>query len=161
MNVSGTPFALAWSLWLRLVAAVLCLAVATIHVLDQGGLAIRSPAYVGVGYLVLEVAATVAAVLLVRSGAVLGWLLSVGAGAGPLAGYVLSRGPGLPGYTDDIGNWAEPLGLLSIVVEGLLLALALAAIGYARSAPTAVPSAGGATASGDTAFDAVEQESLP
>ncbi len=155
MNVPDAPFPLASSIRLRRVTAALCLAVATIHVIDQGGLAVRSPAYVGVGYLVLEVAA----VLLLRSGAAVGWLSSVGLGAGPLAGYLLSRGPGLPGYTDDIGNWAEPLGLLSLVVEGLLLALALAALAYAGSDPTALPSAGHATAFEDTASDPVEQES--
>jgi hypothetical protein len=47
-------------------------------------------------------------------------------------GYVLSRGPGLPGYTDDIGNWAEPLGVLSLVVEGVLLLLALAMLATPR-----------------------------
>ncbi|MBV9058242.1 MAG: hypothetical protein JO296_14600 [Pseudonocardiales bacterium] len=44
-------------------------------------------------------------------------MLSLGVAAGPILGYVLSRGPGAPGYTDDIGNWAEPLGVLSLIVE--------------------------------------------
>jgi hypothetical protein len=43
------------------------------------------------------------------------------------AGYVLSRTTGLPNATDDIGNWTEPLGLASLVVEGLVVALGLAA----------------------------------
>ncbi|WP_258053225.1 hypothetical protein [Streptomyces sp. Ru72] len=44
---------------------------------------------------------------------------------GPLLGYILSRGPGLPDYGDDIGNWTEPLGLLSLAVEGALLLLSV------------------------------------
>jgi hypothetical protein len=90
-------------------------------VIDQGGLAIREPTYVGVGYIVLEVEAVVAAVALMVSGASMSWLLALGIAAGPLAGYILSRSVGLPGYTDDIGKWDEPLGILSLIVEGLLV----------------------------------------
>jgi hypothetical protein len=54
--------------------------------------------------------------------------------AGPLLGYALSRGPGLPDYDDDIGNWAEPLGVLSLVVESALLVLALTVLIAARRA---------------------------
>jgi hypothetical protein len=108
-----------------LVGAVLSLAVAVIHVLDQGGLtALKDPAYIGYGYRALEVAAVVAAVLLVARRATAGWLLAAGVAAGPLLGYVLSRSVGLPAYTEDVGNWAEPIGLLSLVVEGGLLLLA-------------------------------------
>jgi hypothetical protein len=41
--------------------------------------------------------------------------------AAPLIGYVLSRTTGLPGADDDIGNWADPLGLASLWVEGAVL----------------------------------------
>ncbi|MDT5324506.1 MAG: hypothetical protein QOF25_1658 [Mycobacterium sp.] len=57
-------------------------------------------------------------------------------------GYVLSRGPGLPNYTDDIRNWAEPLGVASLAVETALLALSVAAlisVRRARQATTPVP----------------------
>src|SRR3954466_14740908 len=43
-------------------------------------------------------------------------LAAAGLAASALAGYVLSRTVGLPGATDDIGNWAEPLGLASLFV---------------------------------------------
>jgi hypothetical protein len=75
------------------------------------------------GYL-LEIAGVVAAALLLTRLARSGWLLSLGVAAGPILGYVLSRGPGLPDYTDDIGNWTEPLGIISLLVEGTLLILA-------------------------------------
>ncbi|MET7381746.1 hypothetical protein ABZT08_23475 [Streptomyces sp. NPDC005526] len=105
---------------------LLCLAVAAVHVVDQGGLtATRDPYYIGVAYHVLEVAAVVAAVLLLIGLVRLGWLLAAGVAAGPLLGYVLSRGPGLPGYTDDIGNWTEPIGLVSLALEGSLLLLSV------------------------------------
>jgi hypothetical protein len=73
----------------------------------------------------------VAAVLLLANYAKRGWLLSLAVAAGPILGYVLSRGPGLPNYRDDIGNWTEPLGVISLIVEGVLLILA--AIASSRS----------------------------
>jgi hypothetical protein len=104
----------------------LSLVVAAIHVIDQGGItATRDPYYIGVAYHVLEIAAVVTAVLLLGGLVRLGWLLAVGVAAGPLLGYILSRGPGLPVYRDDIGNWTEPLGLVSLAVEGALLLLSV------------------------------------
>ncbi|MGW1162075.1 hypothetical protein ACWD5Q_09715 [Streptomyces sp. NPDC002513] len=110
----------------RCAGALLCLAVAAIHVVDQGGVTTtRSPHYIGVAYHVLEIVAVVAAALLLAGLVRLGWLLAAGVAVCPLLGYILSRGPGLPGYTDDIGNWTEPLGLASLAVEGALLLLSV------------------------------------
>ncbi|WP_037851504.1 hypothetical protein [Streptomyces sp. NRRL S-340] len=106
----------------RWAGALLCLVVAGIHVVDQGGVtATRDPTYVGIAYHVLEIAAVVAAVLLLMRLVRPGWLLAAGVAAGPVLGYLLSRGPGLPDYSDDVGNWTEPLGLASLAVEGALL----------------------------------------
>ena len=118
-----------------------CLAVAAIHVLDQGGVpGTKGPEYVQIMYYALEVAGVVAAVLLLTNRARVGWLLSLGVAAGPIVGYVLSRGPGMPDYTDDIGNWAEPLGVVSLVVEGFLLMLAVVSVRwYASSANSPGP----------------------
>jgi hypothetical protein len=44
-----------------------------------------------------------------------------------IAGYLLSRTTGLPGATDDIGDWANPLGLAALAVETALIACAAAA----------------------------------
>ena len=112
----------------RLLGAALALGVAYIHVKDQGGFpGDKAPGYVGVGYWLLEIAGLVAAVALLAGAGrhtVKAWALSFAVAVGPLVGYVLSRGPGLPNYTDDKGNWTEPLGVASLVVEGLLLVLA-------------------------------------
>ena len=113
--------------------AVLCLAVAAIHVRDQGGLTtLKDPAYVGYGYWAVEIVAVFAAALLLGRRASAGWFLALGVAAGPLLGYVLSRSVGLPGYTEDVGNWSEPLGLASLAVEGALLVVALWGLGAAH-----------------------------
>ena len=56
-----------------------------------------------------------------RAGYILGTIISLGA----LLGYVLTRSVGLPNARDDIGNWGEPLGVLSLVLEGAFVLLAL------------------------------------
>lgn len=95
----------------RATAALLCLAVSVVHVIDQDGIpGSKDPSYVGVH----------------------GWLLAVSLAAGPLAGYILSRGPGLPNYTDDKGNRNKPLGVVSLIVEGFLLILSLMQLLAAR-----------------------------
>ncbi len=121
---SATP-ATSWAS--RCAGAALCLGVAAIHVADQGGVpGARSPYYVGVGYHLLEIAGLVAAGLLLGGLIRTGWVLAAGVALGPLLGYVISRGPGLPEYREDIGNWGEPLGVVSLVVEGVLLVLSVA-----------------------------------
>ncbi|MFE9426516.1 hypothetical protein ACFYNO_26545 [Kitasatospora sp. NPDC006697] len=127
-------------------AALLCLAVAWIHVQDQGGFpGDKTPGYVGAGYYLLEALGLVAAVLVLLAGrripAAPAWLLAAGVGLGPLIGFVLSRGPGLPDYSDDKGNWTEPLGLVALAVEAALVLLALTALRTARGW-SAAPAAG-------------------
>jgi hypothetical protein len=55
-----------------------------------------------------------------------GWLLGLAVAGGSFAGYVLSRTVGLPSFRE--ASWAqalEPMGILSLVVEGLFVGLAL------------------------------------
>src|SRR4051794_1901937 len=84
----------------RFAGAALSLGVAYIHVVDQGGIpGDKTPRYIGIGYWALEVVGVlVAAALLAAGGRHLRrvWLLAMGVAAGPIVGYVLSRGPGLP-----------------------------------------------------------------
>jgi hypothetical protein len=110
----------------RVVGALLCAAVAYIHIKDQGGIiGAKDPAYMQVGYYMIEVTGVVAgALLLTRRQVRTAWFLAMGVAAGPFVGLVLTRTTGLPGAMDDIGNWSETLGLVSLFVEGALFALA-------------------------------------
>ncbi len=102
----------------------LAVGVALVHVIDQGGLiGDKAPSYIAIGYWLLEAAALVAAVAAVRR-ARFSFPLAALVGAGPLTGFVLSRGPGLPSYVDDRGNWSEPLALAAVAIELALLAFA-------------------------------------
>lgn len=124
MRNSARPLGCVWPA--RLVGALLCLAVAVIHVADQGGFpGSKAPRYVAFLYYALEAAGVLTAVLVLVCPVRAGWFLAMGVAAGPILGYLLSRGTGLPDYSSDIGNWTEPLGLLSLAVEALLLMLSV------------------------------------
>jgi len=118
------------SIPLVLLGALLCAFVIAIHVIDQGGVTgLADPPYKGYLYYALEIGAAITAlVLLSRRAALIGWVLALGVSVGPIVGYIASRSIGLPNYTDDIGNWTEPLGLTALSVEGLLLICALIAL---------------------------------
>ena len=49
------------------------------------------------------------------------WAAAGGLAALILLGYVISRSIGLPGFTDDMGEWSESPGLASMVVESLVI----------------------------------------
>ena len=94
-------------LGVRMVGALLALAIAAVHVADQGGIsALATPDWIGWGYRLIEVGGVLtAAALLIPWSIWLGWAASVLLGVGPFIGYVVSRSIGVPGDHGDIGNW--------------------------------------------------------
>jgi len=107
------------------VGASLALAVAVIHLQDQGGLlGDQSPLWLKYGYYMVEISSTISAALILR-GKTLGWLLGLASSIGPLTGYILSRTVGLPGDSGDVGNWGYLLGTVSLIVEGAFIVLAV------------------------------------
>ena len=64
-------------------------------------------------------------------------LAAAGLSVSVLLGFVINRTVGLPGAMDDIGNWTEPLGLASMVVEVTTVAVALAAYALGGARPRA------------------------
>jgi hypothetical protein len=123
----------------RGLAVVGLLGVALIHLLDAIPTFAELP-YKGWMYVALIVSAVVVAGMLVRRPTRLLWAAAGGLVLGAILTFVYSRTVGLPGAGDDIGNWAEPLGVAALFVEGAVLAVAA----YALTA--VVPARGVATA---------------
>jgi hypothetical protein len=115
-------------------------AVALIH-LFQTDSAFAEVGYLGALFIATAVAAVFLAAALTQTSDRRAWL-AAGCLAGVLLlGYVISRSVGLPGFTSDIGEWAEPPGLAALVVESLVLVVSglklgvLDAIAAGRSEP--------------------------
>jgi hypothetical protein len=108
----------------RATAAVGVGAIAVIHAVDSVG-KWRETRYVFWLYMLLVAGCVVAAAALLfhRSRAAL--LAAAGLAAIVIVFYVLDRTAGLPNASGDIGNWVEPLGLASLVVEGFVVAVGL------------------------------------
>jgi hypothetical protein len=64
------------------------------------------------------------AALVIGSRRQIGWLLGGTIAAATAIGYCLSRTTGLPHADDDISNWTEPLGVASLIAEGVVVLLA-------------------------------------
>lgn len=104
-------------------AALGLLAVALVHVLDGPGSLSDQP-YVGVLELALAAACVPLAVLLLMRPVRLLWHASGALCTAALLVYAASRTLGLPGSTDDIGNWFPTLGVLNVGFEAAVIAFA-------------------------------------
>ncbi len=114
----------------RLAGALLALAVAAVHIADQGGVtALAAPHWIGWGYRLIEAGGVLTALMLLlprpaRPGPSWpGWAAGVLLGAGPFAAYLASRTVGVPGDPGDVGNWSYWLGTVSLFVEAALVVL--------------------------------------
>jgi hypothetical protein len=115
----------------RATVAVGLAGIALIHLLDSIGKwsETRYLFWMYVGLMIASLA-TAGWVLFTRSRTAL--LAAAAVAASALVGYVVDRTVGMPGATDDIGNWTEPLGLASLFVEAAVVAAGLAGLGAAR-----------------------------
>jgi hypothetical protein len=115
----------------RLAGAMLALAVAAVHIADQGGVtSFAAPDWIGWGYRLIEAGGVVTALVLLLPSARLapawaGWAAGALLGIGPFAAYVLSRTVGVPGDPGDVGNWGYWVGTVSLFVEAALTVLSV------------------------------------
>jgi hypothetical protein len=101
---------------------------AYIHLEELSGKFAEVP-YLGVGYALLSIACIAAIVgILLRD--TRAWYLAGATTLATVIGFVLTRTVGLPGSTDDIGNWSEPIGTWSLIFEGLVVALSVVLITF-------------------------------
>jgi hypothetical protein len=108
---------------LRSAAIVGLLSIALIHLLDLPS-KLPDTVPIALAYVVLIAACVIVAGGLLHAATRGWWLAAVGVAAATIAAYILSRTLGLPGSTDDIGNWDEPLGIASLFVEGIVVGVA-------------------------------------
>lgn len=126
-RVGAQPDVAAPAITVQCVGALLALAVAAVHIADQGGIGtLADPDWVGWGYRLIEVGGVLTALALLLRPARWGafpWIAAVMLAVGPLLGYLTSRTLGLPGDTGDIGNWSDWVGTVSLAVEAALILL--------------------------------------
>ena len=120
---------------MRLVGALLALAIAAVHVADQGGVTVlNSPAWLGWAFRLIEVGGVLTALVLLvprpswLGSSWLGWTAAVLLGAAPFAGYVTSRTVGVPGDPGDLGNWGYWVGTVSLLAEAALVVLSVSMV---------------------------------
>lgn len=112
---------------LAVLAAAGLLGVAVVHVIDGPGSLTDTP-YVGVLELALAALAVPVAVMLVVQPLRALWRVAGVATVAALAAYLLSRTVGLPDATDDVGNWSQTLGVVSVVIEAAVLGIVAVAL---------------------------------
>jgi hypothetical protein len=76
--------------------------------------------YIGLSFVAIVLGAALASVGIYR-GHRWGWSFGALIAGSALVGYVISRTTGLPGLPAE--EWLEPLGILSLLVEGLFVGL--------------------------------------
>ena len=103
-------------------------AIVVVHFLDLGDKLAETP-YLGYAYLALIAGCLVAAFMIARTGDRRGWLLGGALALGAIIAYALTRTTGLPGAMDDIGNWLEPLGVVALISEGVMVLLSAYVLG--------------------------------
>jgi hypothetical protein len=108
-------------------AAVVLAGVCLIHLLDGPG-SLTDVFYVGALELALAAACVPLAVLLVIRPTRPIWTAALALNVAAMAAFLLSRTTGLPSSTDDIGNWAQTLGVINLVVEAALIGFAATVI---------------------------------
>lgn len=82
---------------------------------------LREAPYAGALFIALTAAALATAMLLSVTDHEFVWLAAGAISLGAISAYFLSRSVGLPSMADDIGDWANPLGLTAVACEALTL----------------------------------------
>jgi hypothetical protein len=127
----------------RAVGVVGLAGIALIHLLDAVGKYGESR-YIFALYVVLMVTTLGAAAVLLRTDSRLAWAYAVLASGATLIAFVMSRTTGLPGASQDVGNWSDSLGLASLFVEGCTLLLGI----YKLSTIVQLPAASSSSRAG-------------
>lgn len=111
----------------RAVCALGLIVIALIHYSDANSkYAAADARYIFWLYVALILGCAIGVGALILRNARATWAFTALLGVGPLISYIVNRSVGFPRATDDIGNWGEPLGVVSSIAEVLVIALSLA-----------------------------------
>ena len=110
------------SSFLKWLAIAAILGTGLVHVAEARD-SFSEATYKGVLFVCNGLGALVAAIGIARNQRALGWLLGLLVAGGALLAYVASRTIGLPGLPAEPDAWLEPMGVVSIVCEGLFVIL--------------------------------------
>jgi hypothetical protein len=97
-----------------------------VHVMDLPGKMSEVP-YLGFLYVGIILTAGFLMYRVIKGPTSIDFLAIAALSIAVILGYVVNRTVGMPGAMDDIGNWFEPLGLLSLVIEAWLILISLSA----------------------------------
>lgn len=127
-RIFGQPLNVPWR-WVVIVAALVA-SVAHVPVIAPH---LDEAPYMGVLFIILTVAcAALAVTLIVYDGPVVYALTVLTCGLAVI-GYAATRLVAFPMLSDDVGNWLEPLGVVSIISESIAVAGAVLALARGRS----------------------------
>ena len=113
-------------------ALAVCAAVGALAHLPVSPEHLREAPYMGEEFIVLAVGcALIGAAAVICDSAAL-YLLAVTACGLAITGYVATRVVAFPSLADDVGNWFEPLGVVSILAEAGVVVTALCALASQR-----------------------------
>lgn len=84
--------------------------------------------YMGTLFIVLTLACSVLAVAALVRDSVAVYALSILTCGSAIVGYAATRLIAFPLLSDEVGNWLEPLGVVSIVAEAVVVASAMTAL---------------------------------
>ena len=95
------------------------------HAFDDAG-------YKGVLFLIGVIAAFFAAMGIQESALIRGWVLGTLVAGATIIGFIADGATGLPGLPADSQTWQQPMGIIALVAESLMLVIAFWAYLAAR-----------------------------
>ena len=111
----------------RFVVSAGALLVAVAHILVTPEHLEEVP-YLGILFVLLTIACSAIAIVVLVHDASLVYAVAGGICAATILGYVATRLVAFPMLADDVGNWWEPLGVVSVISEGVVVVAALMAL---------------------------------
>jgi hypothetical protein len=118
---------------LRAVTATGLITMGIIHAVEIQG-ELGGAVWLPVGFTLLAIAGPLTGAWLLIKPTIPAWVLAGLVCLLAALGYMATRSFGLPGDHSDIGNWLEPLGLVALITEWLVVILAGLALGTERGA---------------------------